>query len=322
MPIFKKTGIFLSLTLLVSLFVNVFLFAKLYKLSEQFLIMEGEYNKLKFSHNFSKEDSNDKIKYSNYGMDELEIYLAKMNGNKNKFSIINSDIVNTLNSSNKRKLTSDACYKSHLKISPDNSRLGYFVSLNCLNKFFLDYENHTSLYIISIDGKSNKEIYKGNYHTSNWDWLNNEEVIVYYGCGTECMAGFVIDANTGEQKSQLQYGVNYTWSPDKKYALAYNYSGKYGITVGDKKGNILLSVRREPSDYDLIGETEAIWSPDSAKLAVIIKKEGTGDMELLIFKAPDFGQIFQTDIDFTKDAEFAWEGNKMIIFNNIEILVE
>lgn len=164
------------------------------------------------------------------------------------------------------EVTSNKCDKSQFKISPDNSQLGYFIDLNCLNNSSsVDYENHTALRIANLNKLNNKEIYKGSYHTSSWEWLNNNEIAVYFGCGTECMAVYLINANTGEQKTPLVYGVGYEWAPNKDLVLAYNYSAGYGITVGDKNNNELLILRREPPDFynDLVDKTLALWSPDS-----------------------------------------------------------
>lgn len=323
MPIFKKIAIFLLLAIFLLIIGNVLLLIKIYRINEQFLLLEKEYRKSKVNYSFL-EYTKDKSNYLNDGMDDLEVYLTGKNGNKNKFSIIDSDIVNTANNRSIKKLTNDACYKSHLKISPNGLLIGYYVDLNCLNGNVLhrDYENHTSLRIMDLDGANNKKIYTGSYHTSDWEWLNDDEVVVYYGCGTECIVGFVIDVETGTRKAQLQYGVGYEWSPNKKYVLAYNYSGKYGITIGDKNEEVFLSIKREPSDYDLIDETKAIWSPDSKKIALIIKKESVNEMEILVFETDNFDMILQSDIEFTEDAKFSWTGNNKISFNNAEFLIE
>ncbi|MFH1187614.1 MAG: hypothetical protein V1688_01995 [bacterium] len=225
-----------------------------------------------------------------------------------------------------KELANDGCDKSQLKISPDNLRLGYFIDLNCINKNNLstDYENHTSLRIVDLNKPVNREIYKGSYHTSYWEWLSDNEVIVYYGCGTECMAGFVIDANTGVRKAQLQYGVGYEWAPNKKMVLAYNYTAGYGITIGNKENEILFIIRRDPpNEYnDFVDKTKALWSPDSSKLALIIKKENSDEMEILVFEATNFGKIFQSNIKFAENTEFVWENDNKIIYGNTEFLVE
>lgn len=207
---------------------------------------------------------------------------------------------------------------SHLFFSPNKNKAGFFYE----SGNYLSAGRDTALAIVNISDKKIKKVYEGSFKTSGWEWVDDNEVLVYYGCGTECMVTFVIDANSGERKAQLQYGVGYEWSPNKKYVLAYNYSGKYGITVGNKEEKVLLSIKRD-SDYSkLVDETTAIWSPDSSKLAVIIKKEKIEEMEILVFETDNFDMILQSDIEFTKDAKFIWAGNNKISFNNKEFLIE
>ncbi len=176
----------------------------------------------------------------------------------------------------------------------------------------MDYNNYIALETTDKDGRNKKEIYRGDYHTSYFEWLNEDEVIVYYGCGTECMVGFVIDADTGQRKAELQYGVGYTWSPNKEYVYAYNYSGNYGLTIGDKKDNILLSIAREHGPqikFGLVSKTMAIWSLDSKRIALIIKKEKEEKMELLVYEKREkkFERILQKDIDvFDEKDELSW----------------
>jgi len=60
------------------------------------------------------------------------------------------------------------------------------------------------------------------------------------------------------------------------------YSGSFG----DKYGN------------DLESKTQAVWSTDSTKIALFIKKEKEDKMELLVFDTEkNFEQIFQSDMD-------------------------
>lgn len=185
------------------------------------------------------------------------------------------------------QLTNNGFGKSHLILSPDKKKLGFFQD-NDREGEEIDYNNYTLLKMMNIDGSEVREIYRGGYKTSYWEWLNNTEVVVYYGCGTECMVGFVVDINTAERKAQLQYGVGHEWSPDKELVLAYNYSGNYGITVGDKKGNVVFSLKREHSPYsDLVYKTKAIWSSDGNTISVVIKKENQEELERLVFDVKD-----------------------------------
>lgn len=225
-----------------------------------------------------------------------------------------------INNGIEQKVTYNGQEIDYLKFSPSNKKLGfYYESGN-----YLSSGRDIALAIMDIDGKSIKKVYEGSFKTSYWEWLNNEEVVVYYGCGAECMVAYVIDVNSSERKAELQYGVNYKWSPNKELALAYNYSGKYGITVGDKKGKTIFFIRRNPTaPYDLIYQTNTEWSPDNGKLALIIKKENQDRLELLVFNArDDFKQIFQADIDFLKDIELSWSNNNKIIVNDAEFILK
>jgi len=229
------------------------------------------------------------------------------------------------------QLTGDSFRKSRLISSPTEKRLGYFQDIHKAGaeidkddpEAAREYwDNYTSLRMMNIDGSGKKEIYRGSYKTSNWEWLNDEEVVVYYNCGTECLVGFLIDANTGERKAELQYGVGHEWSPNKELVLVYNYSGGYGITIGDKKGNVVFSIKREPQKYyGLVFSTEVEWAPDGSKIAVVIKKENLEEMELLVFDVEDnFKQIFQSDIGFFEDMKLMWsDDGQKVILNNLEV---
>ncbi|MBU3965085.1 hypothetical protein KKG29_03095 [Patescibacteria group bacterium] len=224
-----------------------------------------------------------------------------------------------------KALTNDGKPKTQLKISPDGQKLGYFLDLNYFidkekNKEinFIDYDNYTALVITNKDGSDKKEIYRGDYHTSYWEWLDADEVVVYYNCGTECMIGFVIDANMGTKKAELLYGVGYQWSPDKKYVVAYHYVAVYyGITIGNKFGNETFTYKRTlPEIYsELTDKTEARFSPDSKKLALILKKENEKRLELLVFDLEkNLKIIYQRDLEDIAFANFHWIDNQKIIY--------
>lgn len=265
-----------------------------------------------------KDDSN-----GGYAMDKVDVYIEE-DGRSIRFFTKNNEMIRQ-DGSNSDNLTSDGYRKSHLKIAPEKTKLGYFVDLNSLNSSDkeTDYEKHTALMIIDVNGQNKKEIYRGSYHTSNWEWLNENEVVVYYGCGTECMVGFVTDTDSGQRKAELQYGVGYEWSPNRELVFAYHY-WNYGITVGDKKGKELLSIFRHTTSYkDLSGETKSVWSPDSSKLALIIKKENKNQMELLVFDVTNnFKQIFRRDVDDADKYDLEWNGDsERMKLNNVEVKI-
>lgn len=78
-------------------------------------------------------------------------------------------------------------------ISPYHKKLG----------FFFKSENHslgkTILAVLDLDKKTFKEVYNGDTWTSNWEWKDDEAVVVRRSCGTECMMAYVIEIDTGRQ---------------------------------------------------------------------------------------------------------------------------
>jgi len=225
-----------------------------------------------------------------------------------------------VNNGIEQKVTYNGQEIDYLKFSPLNNKLGFFYE----SGNYLSAGRDIALAIMDIGGKSIKKVYEGSFKTSYWEWLNNEEVVVYYGCGTECIVAYVINVNSGEKKSELQYGVGHKWSPDKELVLAYNYSYRYGITIGDKIGNVLFSIKREPVTYHgLIYKTKVAWSPDSSKIAVVIKKENQDQLELLVFDVQEnFKQIFQSDVEFFKDIELRWDSDEKLVYNNLEFILK
>lgn len=116
------------------------------------------------------------------------------------------------------------------------------------------------------------------------------------GCGTECQAEFLVDLKS-DKKYVLQYGVGYTWSPDKNWVFAYNYSYRTGITIGDKFGNVIYRYHILPPESETVNTPLAMWSPDSSKLALVMKKSDDKSFELLVFDSrKKFKKIFQSDV--------------------------
>jgi len=205
----------------------------------------------------------------------------------------------------------------YLVFSPSKEKLAFYQD----SKYYPNLCSDTVLIVMDIKKKSFKQVYEGDCKTSSWEWLNNKEIVVYRNCGTACMVGYLTNLNTGE-KTELHYGLGYEWSPNKELALAYNYSIKYGITIGDKKDNIIFSLRRE-ADSNLIDKIKAAWSPDSSKIALIIKKEGEEKLELLVFGVKnDFKQIYQADVGLLEEIILIWNGSKKVILNNQEISID
>ncbi|MFH1187290.1 MAG: cell wall hydrolase [bacterium] len=104
--------------------------------------------------------------------------------------------------------------RSQLNIFPNSEMFGYFEYLNRNDEIFNfndDYEKHKYYdnYIALIIRKNEFadpiEVYRGDVHTSSWEWSDNNHVIVYYGCGTECLYAYKINIET--KKIESEYHV-------------------------------------------------------------------------------------------------------------------
>lgn len=240
------------------------------------------------------------------------------------FDKLSEDNLGVYYNNNKNRVVFKGNQIDNLIFSPSKDKIG-FLNNEGVNNKNIPYERQILLYAGKVNTRDFKEIFHGSFRTSGWEWFNNDEIIVYYNCGTECQLLYLINVNSGEGNS-LIYGVGYEWSPDKELVLAYHYSWKYGITVGDKKNNIFLTIERKHTineDDELIDKTKAIWSPDSSKLALVIKKENQNQMELIIFNASDnFKQIFNQDMVDTNDYNLKWsENSKSLSFNNLNVSI-
>ena len=185
------------------------------------------------------------------------------------------------------QLTNDGFEKSLLKIAPDQKRIGYYRHLYS-KPIYQDevsyYENYLALMVYDLDTGEEQEVFRADYRFGNWEWISSKEIVLYRGCGTECSGFWRVDIEIGE-KNVVNYGVGYEWSPNKELVVAHHYSGGYGITVGDKYGNVLFEFRRPlPSVYSkLVNKTEAIWSDDGRILSLTIKEQNEDKLELIKF---------------------------------------
>lgn len=236
------------------------------------------------------------------------------------------DDFGTYYNSSKNRVVFNKNQINNLIFSPLKDKVGFLDSVG-VNDKSIPYERQVLLYAGSVNRRNFKEIFHGSFRTSGWEWFNNDEIIVYYNCGTECQLLYLANVDSGEGNA-LIYGVNYDWSPNSELALAYHYYswGIYGITVGNSRGKELFSVTRNPTHSDnqeLIGKTKAKWSSDSSKLALIIKKENKNQMELLIFDVVNnFKQIFGQDVDNSGEYNLGWdEDNKSVVLNQREIVL-
>lgn len=108
---------------------------------------------------------------------------------------------------NVRQLTTNGYRKSNIKRLDNNSdEVGYFQDLHKDGEPILNqeeyYKNYTTLMIKQSEYAQPVEVYRGDYHTSFWEWPDNNHVVVYYGCGTECRYYYKINILTKEVEDE------------------------------------------------------------------------------------------------------------------------
>lgn len=104
-----------------------------------------------------------------------------------------------------KQLTNNGYHKSDLQLfSSDSFRFGYFQDLHKIDEDFDEnndkqreeyYKNYTSLIISPGYGSTPIEVYRGNDHTSSWEWEDIDHVKVYNNCGTCCRYYYLININ-------------------------------------------------------------------------------------------------------------------------------
>ena len=62
------------------------------------------------------------------------------------------------------------------------------------------WDKQVVLHIGETASKKTKEVYRGSYKTSGWEWFSENEVLVSYGCGTECEVLYLINIVSGQKK--------------------------------------------------------------------------------------------------------------------------
>lgn len=213
----------------------------------------------------------------------------------------------------KRGVTHNSHPIDYLIFSPSKNKFGYFENLDIYDKN-VPYDKQLILHVVDQNTKDKKEIYHGSFRTSDWEWFSEKEILVGYNCGTECKVLYLIDIDSNKRHT-LQYGVGYQWSPNKELVFAYHYTAAYGITVGDKFGNETFNLRRDKNFSELIWKTKAAWSPDSKKLALIIKKENQEKLELLVFDVENnFKTIYQKDLEANDFNNLSWQNNQVVSY--------
>lgn len=201
--------------------------------------------------------------------------------------------------------------RSYLQISPKGKYLAFFQDLSdeaTMSKEDYFWHNYVSINLLDVNHQKIEEVYRGSFRVGDFEWISNNELSVWVGCGSECSYLEVVDVFS-KNKTPLQYGVGYAWSPNKRYVLAYHYSVQAGITVGDKNGNNLFTLKRNyPAGSRWFSDHEAVWSIDSSKLALIIHKDKSPNLELLVFDVKNkFKILLSRDLESQEFLEVGWK---------------
>jgi hypothetical protein len=247
--------------------------------------------------------------------EEVESYLELENKKKEVLGLEEGVDTNALLREYKRD--SENLKESTLKFSPSRKKFAYLKHKFIINVKEIGDRDYTSL-VVNY-GDREETIFQDDFHLSYFEWLSDEEIAVYSGCGTECMIAYLVDLET-KTPQEFMLGAGYTWSPNRKYVLAYHYSYEYGISVSDRGGaygRTVFQLRREhpPSGSGLASKTQAAWSPDSSKLALVTRKESEERLELLIFGVEnDFKLLLQRDLESDDFSKVGWKDTETVFY--------
>lgn len=97
-----------------------------------------------------------------------------------------------------RQITNDGYPKSNLNIFSDTEMFGYYQDLHKRGEEYAGneekyYKNYTTLLIKNNEYEKPYEVYSGDVHTSSWEWVDKNHVIVHYSCGSDCRYFYKID---------------------------------------------------------------------------------------------------------------------------------
>lgn len=190
----------------------------------------------------------------------------------------------------KRRVTRNGHSAIQLRFSPSKNKFGYLENSDISDES-ISWDQEIILHIGEIVTKETKEIYHGSHRTAGWEWFSEDEVLIPYGCGTECQVLYLVNVNSGF-KETIQQGVGYEWSNDKNWLFAYRYSGKLGIVVFDRNQNQIYEYLKDPNHRDKYEvKIKGLWAPSSNRLAMVKEKDNKDQLELIIADFDKAGKI-------------------------------
>lgn len=177
---------------------------------------------------------------------------------------------------------------SYLRRSPSKRFIGFFHDTSGDERAGKD----VALEVMDIETKDVTMVYEGDYKTSDWEWIDDDQVIVYHNCGSPCYS-FTIMSTKGEALyGPRMFGLSYTLSPDKKWLLG---SVDWNRTLGVSVMNIETKKEHEfiqagIPNHEYAAYARAVWSADSRKLAVLNKQPDSEHIEAVVY---DVGNDFR-----------------------------
>ena len=81
-----------------------------------------------------------------------------------------------------------------LEYSPDGQKFAYYQHKFIDDIRETDDSDYTSLIVEQYDRR--KVVFQTNFGSSYFEWLNNNEIKVYKGCGSSCLTSYLINIHT------------------------------------------------------------------------------------------------------------------------------
>lgn len=102
-----------------------------------------------------------------------------------------------------KQVTNDGYPKSNLNVFSDTEMFGYYQKFHRRGEEYSGnedeyYKNYIVLLVKNNEYAAPREIYRGDVHTSSWEWTDKKHVIVHYNCGTSCYYFYKINTATKE----------------------------------------------------------------------------------------------------------------------------
>lgn len=90
-----------------------------------------------------------------------------------------------------------------LQLSPDGLKVAYFQQkfINSIKE--ISDPDYALLIVEQQDGQP-EVVFKNNFRLSYFEWLNNDEIKVYKGCGSGCLLSYVVNTHTKQYKESIE----------------------------------------------------------------------------------------------------------------------